>query len=152
MRVKTRLLSKVATKAKRFARGLVHGSKTDAFKIQSALPTLILPTDSMEINIEEQHPLAVVAQAPADIHDVKPSLHPRSISMTAVQNLDIKTIENTPTEEANAVFVDSIEYLFDEALAPRFPDFPPNSVPPALLKILLFLLWCGPVGGTSLLS
>ncbi len=55
-------------------------------------------------------------------------------------------------EKDGSLIADSAEYLFDEALAPRFPDFSPNTVPSALLKILLFLPWCALVGATILLS
>ncbi|PBK68227.1 hypothetical protein ARMSODRAFT_1085529 [Armillaria solidipes] len=218
---KTRSLSKVVTKAKKFARGLVQSSKTNVFEDQRVLPTLILPMDSVEINIEEQPSPTIIAQEtfsddklgsartdlvlandlssalvvstemPADILDIKDdietvpsdkhledgiaSISPdstqsipsvsdhevflsqqaRSISMTVVKSLDEKPIENTHIEKVekdNSPIADSTEYLFDEALAPRFPDFSPNAVPSALLKILLFLPWCVLVGATILLS
>ncbi len=77
---KTRSLSKVVTKAKKFARGLVQSSKvsalltvvladsvltdgqTNVFEDQRVLPTLILPTESVEINIEEQPSPTIIAQ------------------------------------------------------------------------------------------
>ncbi|KAK0219409.1 hypothetical protein EDD85DRAFT_961145 [Armillaria nabsnona] len=218
---KTRSLSKVVTKAKKFARGLVQSSKTNVFEDQRVLPTLILPTESVEINIEEQPSPTIIAQEtfsddklasartdlvlasdvsstltvlkemPVDILDIKDdigtvpsdqhledgitSISPdstqsipsgsdrevflsqqaRSISMTAVKSLDKKPIENAPievVEKDETLIADSTEYLCDEALAPRFPDFSPNTVPSALLKFLLFLPWCALVGATILLS
>ncbi|KAK0200572.1 hypothetical protein DFS33DRAFT_168115 [Desarmillaria ectypa] len=215
---KTRSLSKVVTKAKKFARGLVQGSKTNVFDDQSVSPTLILPTDRVEINIEEQPlPTIITREMPsndkscsahtdlvlgndlsstaigskemlADIRDIKYDMetapsdqhledgitltspdstqsiasgldndsllsqHVRSISMTAVKCLDEKTIENTPIEKDDSAIADSTGCLFDESLAPRFPDFSLNAVPSALLKILLFIPWCVLVGATILLS
>ncbi|KAK0219152.1 hypothetical protein IW262DRAFT_1462780 [Armillaria fumosa] len=59
---KTRSLSKVVTKAKKFARGLVLSSKANVFEDQRMLPSLILPTDSVEINIEEQPSPTIIVQ------------------------------------------------------------------------------------------
>ncbi|KAK0184813.1 hypothetical protein F5146DRAFT_1073812 [Armillaria mellea] len=75
--------------------------------------------------------------------------------MTAANSLDEKPIENTPiemVEKTNTIIAGSTEYLFDEALAPRFPDFSPNAVPSALLKIIFFLPWCALVGAIILLA
>ncbi|KAK0451181.1 uncharacterized protein EV420DRAFT_1561310 [Desarmillaria tabescens] len=210
---KTRSLSKVVTKAKKFVRGLVQGSKTNIFEDQRVVPTLILPMDSVEINTAEEPSSAIIAQEtpcsahtdvflsnafsstvasskemPADMLDTTDDMetvpsdqhledsialtspdsthsiplrsdheglliqHARSMSTTIVKSLDEKAIENITIENNESVLADSTEYLFDEALALKFPDFSPNAVPSALLKILLFLPWCVLVGATILLS
>ncbi|KAK0472508.1 hypothetical protein IW261DRAFT_1507797 [Armillaria novae-zelandiae] len=219
---KTRSLSKVVTKAKKFARGLVQSSKANVFEDQCVLPTLILPTNGVDINIEQQPSPTIIAQetfsddklgsvlsdlvlandrSPAlavskemiedvldskdDIETVssdphledglKISISPdstqnipsgsdhegfliqqaNSVSTTVAKSLTEKPVENTPVEiveKDDSLIADSTEFLFDKALAPRFPDFSPNAVPSALLKIILFLPWCVLVGATILLS
>lgn len=213
---KTRSLSKVVTKAKKFARGLVQSSRANVFEDQRMLPILILPTESVEINIEEQpsptiiaqktfsdkpgsaltdlvlandlsSALAVSKQISKDILDNKDDIETipsdarfadglnisilpastqnipsgsdheqaNSISTTAVKSTSEKPIENDTIEiieKDDSLIADSTEFLSVEALAPRFPDFSPNTVPSALLKTLLFLPWCVLVGATILLS
>ncbi|KAK0488392.1 hypothetical protein EDD18DRAFT_1466316 [Armillaria luteobubalina] len=194
--------------------------QTNAFEDQRILPTLILPTDSVDIDIEEQLSLTIITQetfddksgsalsdlllaidssssalavskdmtedvlgSKDDIETVLFALHfedslkisisrdisqnipsgsdhemniiTNSDSTTAVKSLSEKPTENTPieiVEKDDSLITDSTELLFDEAVAPRFPDFSPNMLPSALLIILLFPPWYVLVVATILLS
>ncbi|KIY63322.1 hypothetical protein CYLTODRAFT_494000 [Cylindrobasidium torrendii FP15055 ss-10] len=77
--------------------------------------------------------------------------HDRSISVTAVKDLDVKRLAEEAKSGAEDGLLDTAELLFDEDFISRMINLSLDDIATLIPKALLFLPWYALVGGTILL-